>query len=118
MKRDMDLIRKLLLKIEERIDADLIHEIEVEDYDNDLIEYHLELLQDTGLIIANFQKMSNGSRMFHSVERLTWKGHEFIDAARDDSIWNKAKQKFKEKGESFSLDLMKEILLNLLRSNI
>jgi hypothetical protein len=118
MKRDMDLVRKLLLKIEEKTDSDLIYEVELEDYDKDLIEYHLELLQDARLIKAYFQNMSDGRRTFNSVERITWKGHEFLDAARDESVWIKAKQKFKEKGESFSLDLMKEILLGVLRSNI
>jgi len=42
---------------------------------------------------------------------LTWQGHEFLDAARNEIIWNKAKSKVLEVSGGWSLELLKTYLL-------
>jgi hypothetical protein len=42
---------------------------------------------------------------------VTWAGHDFIDAARDDTIWNKTKNKVLSSGAAFTFDLLKEVLV-------
>ena len=44
------------------------------------------------------------------VKRLTWKGHEFLDAARNQDVW----EKLKEATASKSLSLAAEALQDLL----
>ena len=47
--------------------------------------------------------------------RLTWTGHEFLDAARNDTIWHKAGDRIKKSGVDVTISLMKEILNHLLK---
>jgi hypothetical protein len=47
--------------------------------------------------------------------RLTWEGHEFLDAARKDSLWQKAKALVLEKTGGASLELIKDVLMKLAR---
>ena len=46
-------------------------------------------------------------------QRLTWEGHDFLDAAEVDTIWNKAKEELKKKGGLFSIEILKKILSKL-----
>ena len=52
MKRDMDLIRKILLRIEESPDFSFISPFDIEGYETEQISYHIELLDEAGLIKA------------------------------------------------------------------
>ncbi|MGO8839441.1 MAG: DUF2513 domain-containing protein [Limisphaerales bacterium] len=42
--------------------------------------------------------------------RLTWAGHDFLDAARNDTIWNKAKDEFLKPGISWTFSILFEWL--------
>jgi hypothetical protein len=52
------------------------------------------------------------------IKGLTWTGHEFLEASRDDSRWNKAKKIITEKTGSFSFEILKSILMDLMRGAI
>lgn len=90
MKRNMDFIRELLLKLEgvsEQPGAVFIisgndPEIAIDGYTPDQITYHLELLREAGLI------ESPGSQPMLGVtfERLSWHGHDFLDTVRYPSL--------------------------------
>jgi len=57
------------------------------------VAYHCYLLEDGGFINA-VKTTSLDSRGPEAIPRhLLWKGHEFLDAARDPGIWAKAKEK-------------------------
>jgi hypothetical protein len=49
---------------------------------------------------------------------LTWQGHEFLDAARDESRWNKAKKIVMEKGGAITFEMLKQLLLELMKSAV
>lgn len=44
-----------------------------------------------------------------TASRLTWTGHEFLDAIRSDTVWNKTKQTFSSKGLDMTFDLIKTV---------
>ena len=44
------------------------------------------------------------------LERLTWEGHDFLDAARDDTIWKKAMKRFMQPTAAFTFGLLLEYL--------
>jgi hypothetical protein len=46
-------------------------------------------------------------------KRLTWQGHDFLDAARSDTLWENAKKLTLEQTGGLSLDLLKAALLSL-----
>jgi hypothetical protein len=86
LKRDMDLLRSILLKVEE---SDSPHgcQVRIPGYSYEQLYAHAKLAEDAHLIEAKF---SLDLRNFH-VLRLTFAGHEFLDEVRNDTRWEKAK---------------------------
>jgi len=113
MKRDMDLIRQLLFQIE----ADN-PELAVEGYDDKIVTKHLELLEEAGLIKAFLHKTDQSGVVQVDVERLTWEGYEFLDAARNEEVWNKTKAVVGEKSGSVTFEVLKSLLVETARSII
>lgn len=79
MKRDMELIRKLLLTLENDQLIDLTK------YDEAVVAYHKALLVESGLAYGVVSDVAEGLNAV--IFRLTWNGHEFLDAARDETGW-------------------------------
>ena len=80
------------------------------------VSYHVKLLHDAGLIEAF--DFSDQSDFKWVPQRLTWDGHEFLEAARNDTIWAKAKEVMMEKVGGISLDVMKAVLLDLAKKAV
>lgn len=74
------------------------------------IGHHLILLQEAGLISASFTHTIDG-RVFAAGVRLTWDGHEFLDASRNATIWSNAKSSVLKLGGTVAFELLKEILV-------
>ena len=116
MKRNWDVVRKILLKLEEignttsRLEPD-----QVNGYDSELVSYHMELLNDAGLIHAKCIRTL--SAPLHCVAlSMTWTGHEFLDQVRQDSVWNKVKGTAREKGLDLSLDVIVSLAKSVIAS--
>lgn len=114
MKRDMDLIREILLLIEantnDRISLDLPN------YDNHEIGLHIELMIERSLIEGTaIPAGSGGSRtiLYWDIIRITWEGYDFLYISRNETIWQKAKKIFLEKTGGLTFDIFKQCLLNL-----
>ena len=114
MKRDMDLVRKILLDVEES-DEWRHSAVAIEGLDDEMVSYHVKLLHQAGLIEA-VDKTSLGTLCWHPTT-LTWDGHEFLDAARDESRWGTAKNTLLSKVGVLSFDLLKETLNQLAREH-
>ncbi len=95
MKRDMDLIRRLLLETEtlDR-DGDMFKRTYAgswfDDVDDDVFYYHVELLDEAGYIHSVSPPVGDNKSVFFPFS-LTWKGHEFLDSIRDSNSWEKVK---------------------------
>jgi hypothetical protein len=117
MKRDMDLIRRLLFAIEEAPPQGPTA-LEVPGFTGDEINHNLALLLEAGLIVGR-QSGELGRPTPHiRVLRLTWEGHDFLDAARDETRWKQARSLIVEKGGAFAFDVVKQLLLELLKQSI
>ncbi|MFZ0335846.1 MAG: DUF2513 domain-containing protein [Candidatus Acidiferrales bacterium] len=110
MKRDMDLIRTLLFKTEALPDAGG-HPISVEGRNQAEVCEHLRLAQEAGLIEARFLRGDAASCV---ALRLTWAGHEFLDAARENKIWEKAKEMAMRTAEGVTIISLKVALAHLM----
>ena len=84
----MDLIRKMLLLIEDMPEEPFTH-LEIEGINEKATTYHLQLLSDAGLISIN---RNPGGYYPKDLYRLTWEGHEFIGLMKKDTNWNHAKE--------------------------
>jgi hypothetical protein len=105
MKRDMELIRLLLVKQETGESPP-----ELESYSIDDQLYNLELMSDAGFIIANFSRDTTASARAATIRRLTWAGHDFLDASRDSKIWKMAKDHIIKPGAAWTFSLLLEWL--------
>jgi len=77
------------------------------------ISYHIVLLEEAGLIHAMISKtLARGPTNFH-IHRLTWPGHEFLDAIRDESVWNTTKSTISSKGSSMTFELVKSVAVEV-----
>jgi hypothetical protein len=116
MKRDMDLIRKIVFAIEELPDHSLAADLKLDGYEPEFVGFQCYLMKQGGLI-EGFDATSRVGKCpevlpFH----LTWAGYEFADSARNDTTWNKAKSTVVEKLGSASFAVLTEVLKNLAKS--
>jgi hypothetical protein len=95
VKRDWDLVRKLLFYLEEKSDDRVIRNVQIEGYETLVINYHLVLLAEAGLITFEASRSTSNPERIIQVypTQLTWEGHEFLEITRDDNKWNSIKQK-------------------------
>lgn len=109
MKRDMDLIRELLLEIEENQTAsDFSYEINANlNFDANTVYQHLKLLRDGGMIDGE-DSLSQDRSSKIIVLGITWSGHDFIDSVRDPEIWRRTKEGALAAG-GFTVELLTEL---------
>lgn len=116
MKRDMDLIRQILLEVESRNDLAL-KPVRIDGIDEINLNREVERLYDSGYLegIADNQYQSQYKRI--AVKDLSMKGHDFLDLIRDPDVWNKTK-KGAEAAGGFTLDLLKDLAKGLIKKKI
>ncbi len=92
VKRDTDLIRDLLIKVEENPEMDFTREfpcgspeLDIAGHSPDELAYHLKMLITEGYL--------KGNPAVPVVSGLTMAGHDFLGSIRDPGIWNKTKQR-------------------------
>lgn len=116
MKRDMDLVRQILLVVEEHGTEQGHITFEPSDTPGktpDEVAGHIRLLHEHGFIEAE-----DGSGFGNPVwfpQRLTWQGHEFLDAIRNDTIWARTKRVIADKGGSMPFELVRELVMVVAR---
>jgi hypothetical protein len=116
MKRDMDFIRDLLLKVEEGQKVFETASAEQASFlgytpetsltreEADKIEGHIDLLEQAGFIELD-ERMGGGTVL---VKGLTWEGHDFLDSVRDPEVWTKTKEGASKAG-SWTVGLLAEM---------
>jgi hypothetical protein len=113
MKRDMDLIREILVALEENLDPDCsmkVSELVLDDYDQNVLYGHAVLLADAGFVVGNFVPHIYGEYKDFRIDKLDWKGYEFLELTRNKTIWDKAKKFFKESGVGLSVSVLKWLI--------
>jgi hypothetical protein len=91
MKRDMDLVRKILLAIEASPSGRAPEALQIEGYDAAQIGYHVVIMMEAGLVEGIDTSDMDSPGPEASPTRLTWSGHEFLDAARPPERWERVK---------------------------
>lgn len=108
MRRDMDLVKEILLAMEQKTVWGK-ENMEIPEYTDEQISYHLMLMHNAGLIEA-IDFSSHDFQIAWKPHRLTMEGHEFLDNARNETAWEKMKAYLKDKGGSASFDVIKGLL--------
>jgi Hypothetical protein (DUF2513) len=97
MKRDWELIRQILITVENAEADDRISDNDI-GCSEETFHYNAILLSQAGLVQAMILPNLNTTL----VESLTWEGHEFLDLIRDESAWQRIKNTAHEKNIAFS----------------
>ncbi len=95
VKRGMDIIRGVLLAIEDdplldgrnELDSASAEYFGIPDCSEQELAYHVALLIDAGFVKGT--KLPNAMPV---VRQLTWEGHELLDNIRDKTIWEATKR--------------------------
>jgi hypothetical protein len=101
MKRDWDVIRAVLVEIEEDNGGHSTYG----DRKEPIKTGHAFLLRDAGFISAVDATTVSGRALIHPT--LTWAGYELLDTIRSNTVWERIKHTAKEKGVELSFEAVK-----------
>ena len=105
MNRDLDYVREILLELEAEGD----HAQKIMLLDTSAKERnHILIMTDAGLLIKQ-------SKYGY---RISWQGYEYLDAVRDEGIWNQTKNAVAETGGSVSLEIAKALATGFLKKKL
>ncbi len=118
MKRDMNLIRKLLFYFEETQDTEHEDLPKIEGYDAKLIKYHIFLMHDSNLLQCNpIKSKTTDAVLYLTPLNLTWEGAEFLEQIRSDDTWNKINHTITSKGGVLTFNLINQVVEDLVGQN-
>ncbi len=118
MKRDMELIRKILFFLEARSSFEAVLDLPIQGYEQVVIRYHVLLLAQADLIDFEPEKTDTGRIIKAHVLGLNWAGHEFLDAVRSEKVWKKLLKYAIDKGGSLPFDLLKSLGVELIKESL
>ena len=128
MKLDHDLVRCVLLAIEECENIVGINENELLDYlkkhgsynDRNSIAYTVSKLKEANFITGNVQ-WANDSPALIMAGNLTYEGHKFLDNIRDDKVWKDTKtilSRFSSVSLSFVSSVASNVISQLIQKQL
>jgi hypothetical protein len=109
MTRDFDLIRQILLDVENLPAGQRLKEFNYPGFTWQTVYEHIGLMEKHDFIEVGRIKLM-GSLDQIEIKGLTWKGHDFIRPAKDKSIWDKVKETALTTTGTVTLDLLLELL--------
>jgi hypothetical protein len=107
MKRDMEIIRQILLNVED--DKYVLGQtVRLPGIPDEVCGHHVALILDAGLAIGHLHRTDSHGIVGADVERLTSAGHDFCEGIRHDTIWNKVKIHVLKPGAAYTLSTVIE----------
>ena len=112
MRRDLELCRKILLEVEKHTEPlTAIYPVIIEGYTRKQIDFHVYLLGQAGLL----EVVDGWSGFEYFPTSITWEGYEFLEAAKDENVWEKAMDSIRSKGIPVTFELLKIALPEVLK---
>ena len=118
MKRDMDLVRLILLEIEDKYRSTAIYDLAIDGYYTEMVAYHCKILYEAGLISNYKAQYADNEIYVFGVGSLTWDGNDFLEKIRDDSQWKKVKETITKKGLPLVVDTIKSVANALISATV
>ena len=103
MKRDIELIRLILLREESGAQF-----VDLSGYDAAAIAYNSVLAIEAELLRGQIYHEGGSPIAIPTVSGITWAGHDFLDSTRDSRIWKKVRNRALALGTSW--DLLREYI--------
>lgn len=117
MRLDWECARAILKALEDMPEAEgRLMPGDVPGWDWRVVSRHFELLAEAGLIRAQCARAGRGARVYG--ERLTFAGHEMLNAMRQQSAWNRIKARVRESGLDVNVEAVKAAAAALVKDVI
>jgi hypothetical protein len=105
MRRDWELIRDILTRIEDAPDcAARLFADRFPAWPAEAVNYHLWLLIQSGLVTGKCNADEPRAGFVCYGVSLTWAGHEFLAAVKSDTAWNRIKARLMERAVDLSFE--------------
>jgi hypothetical protein len=108
----MDLVRKIVLALEDHEPGFAPDNFAIQGYNNDVVAYHVYVMAQGGLLEAQEVNGFGDTSPGALPRSLTWAGHEFAAATRNEGVWNQAKTLVTKAGSS-AFPVWIEVLMKL-----
>jgi hypothetical protein len=112
----MDLFRAILLDAEAQPTGQPWSARPLLDYSLEDVVAHVRLIADARLVEARFQSPINND--VAEVLRITNDGHDFLEASRQPTLWEKAKQRLKSGGLPLTVYAIKQVFDILIKEHL
>jgi hypothetical protein len=117
MQRDMDLVRQILLALEQHPSGFAPDDLQIDGYTRDQIAYHAYIMGQAGLIEVADTTTMDSSGPEAMINNMAWAGHEFLEAAREPKRWAEAKAVLHKAGGA-SFQVWTTVLTDIIRKNL
>jgi hypothetical protein len=126
MKRDLNLVRKILFKMEaeEELSTYNLGSVEVDGYSEQQVNYHMKIMAQAGLLHVDVRELPSPidtqweiPKAHISCYSISWNGHEFLSAASDNARWEKAKNAM-EKAGGYVLPILMQLLTQYIKAEL
>ena len=99
MKRDLELVRKILFAMEAEPSGTGPMYPKIEGYDRDTVMHHVFIMGSGRLIECDPEGAIEGKVRRAGARNILWDGYEFLAAARQEEDWEKAKSTIRGAGK-------------------
>lgn len=110
MKRDLNLIRSILLDIQAAPAGQAIQGFTYDGKEQPEILEHVQLLLDADFIDGHVTTGNMNEPVACLIFRMKWSGQEFLAKAKNDTLWKKVLAQAEEKGGSTSIAVINALL--------
>ncbi|HUU97323.1 MAG TPA: DUF2513 domain-containing protein [Phycisphaerae bacterium] len=120
MKRDLELVRKLLIFFEDKPDGAHVEVPPIEGYSELQIKYHLVLMHEAAFLrCERILSSTDPQRVIYVIPfELTWQGHEFLQSVKDDTLWRKLNDRVVKASASWTFGILTEWLKHEIKQRI
>lgn len=118
MERDMNLVREILLALEAHEHGHAPESLSIDGYSEDQIGFHVHLMGQAGLVRAIDAPTFGNPSPQALADSLTWEGYDFLERARNPTIWKRAMEKVAAAGAGVTIDIVKAVLLQVTRGSV
>ena len=106
MKRNMDLCRKILIEVESWPTTLESKEVKIAEYSPDEVHYNAWLLAEEDLILGLDLTGDGDDVHRYAPSCLTYKGHDFLEHARNDARWRKVTEQIASVGGAMTTKIL------------
>ena len=109
MKRDLDLVRSILIYVENAADEVDADDMATERWPIETVAYHVRLMAHHGLVdVSRDARDMNGGTIELTVAGITWDGQDYLDSIREPKVWGRVKKTIAGTVRSTTLDVVRQ----------